>query len=119
MCNKCECKQTICEGSRKLNPNAKKDSNPEPTMTNNETLTKLNKSIDSNFLLTAYPKAFNNEVNVNSSSHYYLNSSSHKSYITVNLQKPLHLKIICNGKIIRKTFELTEEQNFIHRCCEF
>ena len=79
-------------------------------MTDNETLTKLNKSIDSTFLLTVYPKAFNNEVPVNSSSHYYLNSGNQKSYITVNLRKPLHLQTTCNGKIIRKTFELTEEQ---------
>ena len=32
------------------------------------------------------------------------NCDSQKSYITVDLKKSLHLKTICNGKIIIKTF---------------
>ena len=73
-------------------------------------MTKLNKSRDSTLLQTAYPKGFNNEVPVNSFSHIIFNSGSQKSYISVDLKKPLHLKTICNGKIIRKTFGLPEQQ---------
>ena len=73
-------------------------------------MTKLNKSRDSTLLQTAYPKGFNNEVPINSFSHINFNSGSQKSYISVDLKKPLHLKTICNEKIIRKTFGLPEKQ---------
>ena len=36
------------------------------------------------------------------------NCESQKSYITVDLKKSLHLKTICNGKIIIKTFGPTQ-----------
>ena len=38
---------------------------------------------------------------------FMFDSGSQKSYITADLKKELHLKAICNEKIIIKTFEST------------
>ena len=108
----CECKQniTIWEGPRKHNPNTKKISNPESTIIGSETLAKPNKKRNSTFLQTAYPNAFNNEAPLNCSSHIIFNSGSQKSYVIADSKKSLHLKTICNEKIIINTLGLSEGQ---------
>ena len=108
-CNKCKGKHniTICEGPRKFDPNAKKDSNLAPIIQDNETLTKLKESRHSILLQTAYSNVFNNELSLSSTAHIMFDSSIQKSYIAADLKKKLHLKTIRNEKII-KTFGLTE-----------
>ena len=55
-CNKWKGKHNtmICEGSRKHDPNIKKDSSIIPPVPDNDTLTTLNKSRHSTLLQTAY-----------------------------------------------------------------
>ena len=88
----------------------KKFSNLEPTITSNETLAKLSKKRNSTFLQAAYPNAFNNEAPLNCSSHIIFKSGSQKSYVIADSKRPLHLKTICNEKIIIKTLRLSEGQ---------
>ena len=99
----------ICECPSKHDPNIKKDSNPvAPTILHNEMLATLNESRNSTLLQTTYPKDFNNELPLNSPTHIMFDSSSQKSYITVDLKKQLQLETIPNEKIIIKTFRSTE-----------
>ena len=55
-CNKWKGKHNtmVCEGSRKHDPNIKKDSSIIPPVPDNDTLTILNKSRHSTLLQTAY-----------------------------------------------------------------
>ena len=55
-CNKWKGKHNtmICEGSRKHDPNIKKDSSIIPPVPDNDTLTTLNESRHSTLLQTAY-----------------------------------------------------------------
>ena len=55
-CNKWKGKHNtmVCEGSRKHDPNIKKDSSIIPPVPDNDTLTTLNKSRHSTLLQTAY-----------------------------------------------------------------
>ena len=62
------------------------------------------------FLQTTYPNAFNNEAPLNCSSHIIFNNGSQKSYVIADSKKPLHLKTICNEKIIIKTLGLSKGQ---------
>ena len=109
-CNKCKGKHNIliCQGPRKLDPNTKKDSNLVPITQDSEMLTTVNESKHSTLLQTAYSKVFNNKLSLSSTAQIMFDSGSQKSYITADLKKKLHMKTICNEKIIIKTFGSTE-----------
>ena len=109
-CNKCKGKHNIliCQGPRKLDPNTKKDSNLVPITQDSEMLTTVNESKHSTLLQTAYSKVFNNKLSLSSTAQIMFDSGSQKSYITADLKKKLHLKTICNEKIVIKTFGSTE-----------
>ena len=61
-------------------------------------------------LQTAYLKSFNNEVPLNSSFHIIFDSSSQKSYITVDLKKHYIWKQYQMEELLQKNFGLTEKK---------
>ena len=87
-----------------------------PITQDSEMLTTVNESKHSTLLQTAYSKVFNNKLSLSSTAQIMFDSSSQKSYITADLKKKLHLKTICNEKIIIKTFGSTEGKNLKIKC---